>query len=222
MPIPCIVYVTAAVWSAQLSALWARNLQNSRCTLRFYNDSAVLESAAALNVLHAVQMVRPWAYKVDLWRYAKLLSTGGIFYDAETRLYVPPEVMFDLSQSLLQLPYDRNARCYYNAIMAAPANNGAVNATLRRALHNVALRSYGRRDAAATLSAEPWLAVTGPCTLGAAVALRADVVAIGRHVGPHTLDTRRKRIAVTVDAVKSTFSSQHYGAHYGARTLYTV
>ena len=80
--IPCIVYITAAVLTPGLQALWRHNMHSSRCALEFYSDARLLESARALGVAYHIGLVRPWAYKADVWRYAQLLRTGGIFLDA--------------------------------------------------------------------------------------------------------------------------------------------
>jgi len=218
MHIPCVVYVTAAVWSPGLEALWTSNLRASQCTLHFYNDSQIMQSAKHLNVLHVLEAVRPWAYKTDVWRYAMLESVGGIFFDADTRLYRPPERIFNLSNGAVQLPYDRNPRCFYNAIMAAPANSRPLRAVLSRAVKNIARRSYGQTDAAVTGSHEPWLAITGPCTFGAAVK-KDDISFVGRHIGPHTVDNAGSTIATAEFTVpKSPFL--HYDRFFSTKTVF--
>lgn len=214
---PCVVYVTATVFTPPLRALWRHNMRHSRCLLDFYDDARFNQSTRALGIAEHVDLVRPWAYKADLWRYAKLLRDGGIFMDAETRLYTSPEDIFALESDRVQTVTDRGQVCLYNALMASPANSSALHRVLTRALRNVERRSYGHADS----STEPWLGITGPCTMAAA--LRGhDYRVVGCHVSPHTLDTHGGIIATNDQTSKAQFTTDasHYGHHWGARTVY--
>ena len=72
-------------------------------------DDALVKSAAANGVGDAVAAIAPWAYKSDLWRYAAIWNTGGLFFDAEMELLLPPDRVFDLSRGGLQVVADRCA-----------------------------------------------------------------------------------------------------------------
>ena len=219
MGIPCAVYITAAVLTPELAALWKANMRNSNCTFQYIGDSQLLQSASRLGIRRHVDAVQPWAFKVDLWRYAQAIDTGGIFFDAELQLYRPPEQIFDLENDVLQVPRDRNPRCFFNAIMAAPAESAGLWQVLTRAIQNVQKRSYGHEDSAK----EPWLGITGPCTMAAALRDRPELVkVIGTHPSPAALDNHGNRIALTNDAVKRTIITDagHYGTLWGSRSVY--
>jgi hypothetical protein len=222
MVIPCVVYITAAVLTPELSALWKQNMKGSNCTYRYFDDARVLQSASQLGIRRYVDAVRPWAFKVDLWRYAQALKSGGIFFDAELQLYKPPEQIFDLETDVLQVPRDRSPRCLFNAIMAAPARSPAVRRVLIRAISNVRKKTYGHEDSAK----EPWLGITGPCTMAAALrkdlGFSDDVRIIGSYPSPAALDLNGNRIALSNDAVKRTIitNAGHYGTFWGQHTVY--
>ena len=175
--------VTAPRWTDALAALWDRNLRTTPCKLKFHNDDALLASAAANGVGDAVNSIAPWAYKSDLWRYAAIYKTGGIYFDAE---------MDDCSCQLITFSTCHAAASKSSPIAAwsNPARRRADACTMRplqarrtiqplgavldHALDNVEARSYGHNDSAT----EPWLGITGPCAMAAAVAGRdATIVA---------------------------------------------
>lgn len=215
--IPCVVYITSKTFTPILRNLWLRNMKGSQCTLQFFNDTEIVRSAADLGITNEVNSIRPWAFKVDLWRYAYLLRVGGIFFDAELKLHYPPERIFNLHVAQLQVPVDRNRECLFNAVMAAPRYSVALQKILARALMNVRKRSYGHADS----RAEPWLGITGPCTAGKAVGSESYVT-IGRHISPYVINNVGAIITTSVDSVKSTFtnSTSHYGHHWGSKTVY--
>jgi len=223
MGIPCVVYITSAVLTPELSELWETNMKGSNCTFQYFDNDRVLQSASTLGIRRYVDAVRPWAFKVDLWRYAQAIDTGGIFFDAEIQLYYLPEQIFDLDNEVLQVPRDRNPQCFYNAIMAAPAKSSALRKVLIRAIENVRKRSYGYEDSAT----EPWLGITGPCTMAAALRtgrgwLTSKVKVIGTYPSPHALNMHGKRIALTNDAVKRTIITNdgHYATLWGKDMVY--
>ena len=179
--IPCAVYITSSEYSDTLRQLWSENMKESTCSLRFFDNAQILRSVVDLGIANEVNAVRPWAFKIDLWRYAYLQRFGGIFFDAELRLSTPPERIFNLNLKQLQIPMDRNKPCLYNAMMASPRRSPALYKILMRALSNVRARSYGYADS----SYEPWLGITGPCTAGKAVEGSRglySVKVIGRHI----------------------------------------
>ena len=160
--VPCVVYITAASFTTTLQHLWANNLKRSNCTLRFFSNDALLESSNELGVGEYVRALRPWAYRADVWRYAQLLHTGGMFFDAEIQLVRPPEEIFDLDSRMdLQLIVDMNPRCYFQAVMAASMGSGGLALVLNRTISNIQGRTYGYADGAS----EPWLGITGKLVL---------------------------------------------------------
>ena len=216
--IPCVVYITSSTYTPALRQLWTENMKGSQCTLRFFDNTQILRSVVELGIENEVSSVHPWAFKIDLWRYAQLARFGGIFFDAELRLDYPPERIFDLHLPQLQLPRDRNSKCLYNAMMASPRRSVALHKILARALSNVRAHSYGHADS----SAEPWLGITGPCTAAKAVRESRDYTIIGRHISPHTVNNAGNIITTNLDHVKKTFadSTSHYGHHWGSKTIY--
>lgn len=179
--VPCVVYVTAAVFTDSLRSLWTDNLKDSNCTLRYYSDEDLLASSQRLGIGDAVRSVAPWAYKADLWRYGILLDEGGMYFDAELRLFMPPERIFSLASNQLMVFQDRSDKCMYNAAMASPPGSFALRWVLQRALENVRTHSYGHKDSLE----EPWLGITGPCTMARALqnAESGSVIVSGRYDG---------------------------------------
>ena len=106
--IPCIVYVTSSRFTPTLQRLWTQNMKDSLCALRFFNNTDIIWSVDGLGIAPEVHSVRPWAFKIDLWRYAQLGKFGGMFFDAELELNLPPERIFDLQLPRLQIPLDRD------------------------------------------------------------------------------------------------------------------
>ena len=216
--IPCIVYVTSSRFTPTLQRLWTQNMKDSLCALRFFNNTDIIWSVDGLGIAPEVHSVRPWAFKIDLWRYAQLGKFGGMFFDAELELNLPPERIFDLQLPRLQIPLDRDRRCLYNAMMASPPGDRALDAILSRSLSNVRARSYGHSDS----KTEPWLGITGPCTAGRAIS-SGEYKVIGRHIAPHTVDNSGMTIGTNIAHVKNTFTDEktHYGSHWSAKTIYT-
>lgn len=215
--IPCIVYITSGEFTPDLRQLWADNMKQSRCTLHHFNNTRIHQSVVSLGIAREVNSVRPWAFKVDLWRYAQLARTGGMFFDAELRLHQAPERIFDLTLPKLQIPLDRDNSCLYNAVMASPQRSAAIHRILLRALSNVRARSYGQADS----RNEPWLGITGPCTAGRAV-LPGTYKVVGRHIAPQTINNVQDVICSSVEHAKRSFTNAttHYGHYWGAKTVY--
>lgn len=218
MKIPCIVYVTVARRTPSFDSLWAQNMAKSQCNLHVFNDNAFVRSTEELGISEIVAAVRPWAYKADLWRYALLAEKGGMFFDAELRLYRAPEKIFDLESDIIQVPIDRGG-CLFQAMLASPPQSVAMKKVSRRATANVHARSYGQTDS----DSEPWLGVTGPCTMKAALG-PTEYRVIGKHRSPHTVGSNGKLISKIEDHIKSQFANQttHYGHHWGTNTIYTA
>lgn len=179
-PIPCVIYMTDVAFTEKLQHSVERNLKDSACRVSFYNDSQIAASIDILNDLwadseyfgtlgfkDAFMRVNPFAFKIDLWRYAMLWAHGGIFLDTEIVLMRPPEEIFDLGAGGLQIVQDREdiSSCFYNAIMASEQHNVELAKVLAHVLNNVKVRSYGQEDS----QTEPWLGITGPCAMSAAL-----------------------------------------------------
>jgi len=172
------------------------------CSLKFYDDSAIMESCAEIDakwlqtpesvgvpsLCSALQSLRPWAYRADLWRYAVLWMNGGIYFDLETRIMRPLSDFFDLGLKRLQVFVDDSQiyhglsdRCIWQAILASEKGNPALAAVLRRALENVGLKSYGVRDS--LHSSLDSLGITGPCAMSRALMLNSSLQSAYRVAG---------------------------------------
>ena len=207
MKIPCIVYITTAVITPKIERFWARNMKRSQCDLRIFDDNAFLESVEELGISDVVNAVRPWAFKADIWRYALLARDGGMFFDAELRLYKPPEEIFDLYSNMVQVPTDTNKTCLWQAMLASPPNSNALYRTLARAESNVKARSYGEKDA----ENAPPLGITGPCTMGSALSPN-DYRIIGEHVPPFAKTATGDILSRDLGTIKKQFTN--YDIHY--------
>lgn len=224
--IPCVIYITIAIFTPALQQLWIDNLKHSRCTLRVFNNTALLESSTKLGVGSQVRVLRPWAYRADVWRYAQLLHTGGMFFDAELKLSRPPEDIFDLNKDKLQLVVDIDPECYFQAVMAAPKNSAELSLVLSRTISNIRARSYGHVDS----KTQPWLGITGPCTMGKAL-VGHSIHRVGRlrQIGKHAtiVDITGNELARILPDIKTNHVNgkdgspgAHYGYLWGKRMIY--
>ena len=85
------------VWMTSKNPLSMKNV--SGFDVRWFNDEEVTKSMAILSkyvephgvykAISAFNMVKPWAYKADIWRYAVLFKYGGIYLDHEVMLRYP-------------------------------------------------------------------------------------------------------------------------------------
>jgi len=235
--IPCKIILTAAVWTQALNNLWEENMKTTNCTFNVFDDNYIVYSTAVIedrlwsksyshigNLSTLLDMLQPWAYKVDLWRCAMLWAFGGIYFDAETSLSIPPDKIFKLSAPNLQIFQDRTSeKCLYNGAMAADKGSRALVKIIARISKNVNKRSYGHEDS----RNEPWLGITGPCTVAKALQYDTEVIVPGRFDGQTAYSTtNNKCFSVNGNLKRSDVNgkdgteSSHYGWHWANKRVY--
>lgn len=102
------------------------------------------------NVLNAFDILKPGAYKADLWRYCVLYKKGGVYLDIK---YIPVnrfKFINLLEKEHWVLDADNNG--IYNAVMVCKAGNQILLLAINKIVENVKKRYYG----------EGCLDITGP------------------------------------------------------------
>ena len=204
--IPCVVYITAVSFTSQLQLLWKHNLRHSDCVLEFFDNNRLEMTAKRLGIENAVNSVIPMPFKVDLWKYALLHEKGGIYIDADMELTTPPENIFNLSSSKLQIISNE---CVYTSIFAAPPKANDLNKALKHAISNVESRSYGYSDSEAL----PWYGITGQCTFAKSI---VDFMSVGVEDG--CVFVNNKRVACKT---RHHTGEASYTSLWNQRAIYT-
>jgi hypothetical protein len=165
--IPMVVYYTGPTSKLNMGAIWGRNGQNQRympdgMRFRFFDDASMLQSAKDIaNILDkeagvhgaysALKMLRPIAFRVDLWRAMILWEHGGIYMDADVALLGPLDWFVNLKTDKLAICEDApNAHPYeipflWNAMIAARRRSPEMLAVIKAIVANVQGRVYPGR-----------------------------------------------------------------------------
>ena len=120
------------------------------------------------DVAEAFTLLKPGAYKSDLWRYCILYKRGGVYMDI--KLYTSDGVSLkDIIQEMPEvfvLDIDNSSNLcaaklsIYNAFMISAPNNPIFKSCIDRIVACCKERCY----------TESYLGVTGPCLLGSVIA----------------------------------------------------
>jgi len=129
------------------------------------------------DVVNAFDLLKPGAYKSDLWRYCILYKLGGVYIDIKY-YSVKPIISYlqqnpivyvkDMSNSCRHLDDDRGL---YNGFMISPPNNSVLKHCIDDIVNSCKMRLYKSNS----------LDVTGPCLL-------ADIVS--KHAPEYTVKFR--------------------------------
>lgn len=92
-------------------------------------------------VLHAYHLLRPLAYKADLWRYIVLYHQGGVYADAKSIALAPLDVWLPIHGGLLV--NDIRGAGILNALMAMPPRDPLMRLAIDQIVTNVEARFYG-------------------------------------------------------------------------------
>lgn len=137
----------------------------------YYNNSQLDHSAQAISyvlalagvpgVYEAVQALRPYAFRADLWRYMILWQNGGFYLDAKLTLRESILNWVDLRSDVLAVCQDEWGGHFWNAALAARPREPMLLDLIRHVVANVESRYYGETgdDAHADLD------ITGPGAL---------------------------------------------------------
>eukprot|EP00401_Gymnodinium_catenatum_P083151 CAMPEP_0117554526 /NCGR_PEP_ID=MMETSP0784-20121206/50800_1 /TAXON_ID=39447 /ORGANISM="" /LENGTH=498 /DNA_ID=CAMNT_0005351695 /DNA_START=137 /DNA_END=1633 /DNA_ORIENTATION=- len=192
--VPLTIVITSGTvnMSRRLAALWESNLAKApRGTeLAYFHSQQVRESVRRISqslsragivdgAFEAWSVLRPWAFRADLWKYMMLWAHGGVYLDAKMSLTRPLAEWIDFAEGRLTLVKSLDLpAAYYNAVLAAEPGNLQLASTIQHVVAKIKRRSYGHGDAEDNTHFNPGpdagthgckdsavLAVTGPVAL---------------------------------------------------------
>jgi mannosyltransferase OCH1-like enzyme len=110
------------------------------------------------DVMTAFKMLKPGAYKCDLWRYCVLYKTGGVYMDIKFNTVEPLLQLIQNTPTIFVKDRDRfgDLKCVYNGVMASPPRNEIFKQCIDEIVRNCKVKLYNTNP----------LDVTGPCLLG--------------------------------------------------------
>jgi len=110
------------------------------------------------DVMAAFEMLKPGAYKSDLWRYCMLYKTGGVYMDIKFNTVEPLLQLIQNTPTIFVKDRDHfgNLKCVYNGVMASPPRNEIFKYCIDEIVQNCKVKLYNTNP----------LDVTGPCLLG--------------------------------------------------------
>jgi len=112
------------------------------------------------DVLDAFIILKPGAYKSDLWRYCILYKKGGVYMDIKYNTIKP--LLSIIKEHPVIYVNDRQIslasvnNCLYNGFIVSPPNNPVFKDCIDEIVDNCKNRKYGKNP----------LDITGPCLLG--------------------------------------------------------
>jgi len=117
------------------------------------------------DVVDAFNLLKPGAYKSDLWRYCILYKKGGVYLDIKYCTLKP--LVHVIQDNPITYVYDRKFACshlkdprgFYNGFMISPPNNSIFKLCIDDIVNSCKMRLYKKSD----------LDITGPCLLGSIV-----------------------------------------------------
>jgi hypothetical protein len=111
------------------------------------------------DVVKAFDLLRPGAYKSDLWRYCILYKLGGVYFDIKMAPLVPIKNILE-SHSVVFVKDivnpERLSECVWNGLMISPPNNKIFKYCIDEIVESCKEKHYRRNN----------LDITGPCLLG--------------------------------------------------------
>ena len=121
--------------------------------------STFIESNFDKEVLDAFHMLKPGAFKSDLWRYCVLYKKGGVYLDIKYYSVTPLVDIIDENQTVfvkdMGIPKTVEG-CFYNGFMISPPNNEIFKKCIDDIVKSCNKQLYRRNV----------LDITGPCLLG--------------------------------------------------------
>lgn len=130
---------------------------NPEMTFHVYDESSCrqfIQENFDPCVVDAYDILVPYAYKSDLWRYCILYIHGGIYLDIKYRC-VPPFRLVELTEKE-HFVRDLTEGCVYTALIVARPRNEIMLRCIHQIVHHVKTQFYGRHA----------LDPTGPGLLG--------------------------------------------------------
>ncbi|KAJ8603202.1 hypothetical protein CTAYLR_003815 [Chrysophaeum taylorii] len=138
-------------------------------------DSSMRELDAVIpGVYEAFGLLRPWAFKADLWRYCVLYACGGVYVDSKLSLNEPfdeflwklgfrPGIrdgpqLFSCRDDLASESARGRLDCVWQGLLISEPKNPTLLKAIQFVVAKVRDRWYPTPD----LSFMPWLFLTGP------------------------------------------------------------
>mmetsp|Transcript_17191 Transcript_17191/g.39079 ORF Transcript_17191/g.39079 Transcript_17191/m.39079 type:complete len:311 (+) Transcript_17191:76-1008(+) len=133
-----------------------------------------LESLGVHGAYAALQQLRPWSFRIDLWRFMILWQHGGVYLDSKVMLWRNISDWVDLSSDDFVACYDPSSppgkKDYGTPVLAARQESPIMLAAIRQVVANIETRYYGPRKGRYPPShPNPQLCITGPCALTQAI-----------------------------------------------------
>lgn len=140
-------------------------------------DEELVSKVGLQGAWEAWKALRPWAFRVDLWRYMILWSEGGIYIDSKIKFMAPVRSWAGLSENQeLSICHDMNnvfqskdstgvpIPGLWNAAMSARKGSPVLLEAIRQSIENIQNRSYTLESY--DLAGRDDLSITGPILLG--------------------------------------------------------
>lgn len=122
------------------------------------------------DVVNAFDLLRPGAYKSDLWRYCILYKLGGVYFDIKIipivslhklisehkHVFVKDITCVNNLNKELKNSSMYARECVWNGLMISPPNNKIFKHCIQEIVESCKMRLYRNND----------LDITGPCLLG--------------------------------------------------------
>jgi len=118
-----------------------------------------IESNFDREVLEAFHMLKPGAFKSDLWRYCVLYKKGGVYLDIKYYSVQPLIDLIDENQTVFVKDTglaSTDGGCFYNGFMISPPNNEIFKKCIDDIVKSCKSQLYRRN----------MFDITGPCLLG--------------------------------------------------------
>jgi mannosyltransferase OCH1-like enzyme len=120
---------------------------------------AFIQKHYSPEVVKAFDILRPGAYKSDLWRYCVLYVKGGVYFDIKLETQIPLVDLLSIQQTMLTKDHvsaTKNYDCLWNGLMISAPGNELFRHCIESIVKSCRERNYERNN----------LDITGPCLLG--------------------------------------------------------
>ena len=142
------------------------------------------ETEGIKGVFEAWSILRPWAFRADLWRYMILWKDGGTYLDSKVVLSQPLSTWASLSNDehlsickdkdlyVMSKSHQRGYPFLWNGAMSAKKGSPILLSAIRLCVQNIQSRLYKLPDA--KNFGHHVVGITGPMLLGYAAAIEAN------------------------------------------------
>lgn len=139
--------------------------QDMRNFIKYYNPY----------YLEYIDILKPGAYKADLWRLITLYENGGIYMDISMTFLIPPTKIIEESDELVLCNAHNNPSLYfYTGFMASYPKHPFIKACIDDVIRRIQNRDYGK----------DYFDITGPSVIKSIFKtfFGQDILSCGKHV----------------------------------------